>query len=121
MTTFDEWVDTLPPALADRPHVVYIAWHDDLPLYVGMTNNLERRLSAHRSSKSSGWTTRYTHIEFVEVKNRTAAERLERQVIADLRPGGNRWQPTPFVVELTEAELLAGDQEAARLVFGGAA
>ena len=92
MSTFAEWVDSLPPTLADRPHVVYIAWRDDTPLYVGMTNDLDRRLRAHRVSSTSEWTTGHTHVEFVDVVNRAAAERLERQVILDLRPINNRWR-----------------------------
>lgn len=116
MSDFSEWITTLPPVLADRPHVVYIAWRDDMPLYVGMTSDLDRRLSAHRSSMSSGWTTGYTHIDFVEVPNRAAAERVEALVIADLQPGGNRWKPKPYLAEMSPEDLIAGDHEAARII-----
>jgi putative endonuclease len=43
-----------------RAYVVYIlATRKDGPLYVGVTNDLARRLSEHKSGKIAGFTARY--------------------------------------------------------------
>ena len=44
------------PAAADAPYYVYIMECSDGSFYIGMTNNLERRLRAHNEGIASKYT-----------------------------------------------------------------
>jgi len=44
------------PAAADAPYYVYIMECSDGSFYIGMTNNLERRLHAHNEGIASKYT-----------------------------------------------------------------
>lgn len=74
--------------IEDLPHVVYIYWRDDEPLYVGMTSNIEQRMRTHRSTP---WDRDCTHIDIWHLDcKRPEAEAVEAQAIWDLSPTGNR-------------------------------
>lgn len=46
----------LPPVAADAPYYVYILECRDGSFYVGITNNLERRVDAHNAGVASKYT-----------------------------------------------------------------
>ena len=71
-----------------RNYYVYILTNKSGTLYVGMTNNLERRVYQHRNQLIAGFTRRYdmTRLVYYETANdaRTAIER-EKQIKGWLR------------------------------------
>lgn len=73
-----------------RPHTVYELWLEGECVYVGMTCNLESRLSSHRKV---GWI-KWDEVRTTAVSDRTSAEGLERRLIFLLRPRCNqKWNP----------------------------
>ena len=42
-----------------RQFFVYIVSNNSMTLYTGVTNNLERRVAAHKTGEGSGFTSRY--------------------------------------------------------------
>jgi putative endonuclease len=68
---------------------VYILASATGVLYVGVTNNLERRIAQHKEKRLSGFTKRYSVTRLVyfeaygDVRNAIAREKR-------LRPGGER-------------------------------
>jgi hypothetical protein len=77
--------------IAHLPHFVYEAWDGDRPLYVGMTNNLERRMREHQ--RNSAWAKHPHEIRSTEYPNREQAEYGERRRIAELLPPNNARKP----------------------------
>lgn len=55
----------------DRPYYVYIMSSLSKVLYVGVTNNLERRVYEHKQGETPGFTSRYNvnRLVYVEVFN----------------------------------------------------
>ena len=47
------------PATRERRYYVYILTNSSRTLYVGVTNNLERRMYEHKNKLVPGFTTRY--------------------------------------------------------------
>ena len=66
------------------PHFVYILQCADGTLYVGCTNNLERRLKQHGDSKSGAHYTKIRRpvalVHTEEFKNLTDARRRESEI-----------------------------------------
>lgn len=72
--------------LATRPHVVYIVWADDRPLYVGMTSDWWHRTGVHLNRYAGD----ATHIDaWHAATSRAEAESIERDVIQLLEPRDN--------------------------------
>jgi len=65
----------------DRTYYVYILTNQSRILYVGVTNDLKRRMAEHRESVSRGFAWRYNtfqlvHFEgFVDVRDAIAREK----------------------------------------------
>ncbi|MGH9737864.1 MAG: GIY-YIG nuclease family protein [Candidatus Acidiferrales bacterium] len=55
-----------PSPRMDRTYCVYILASRSRNLYVGVTNNLERRLKEHRDSSMAGFTKRYRIFRLVD-------------------------------------------------------
>lgn len=73
--------------LVDKPHCIYIIWCHDVPLYVGMSGNWQRRVPQHnwRFDRLGA-----THTDVWEAcSSRWEAELLERDVIHALDPQHN--------------------------------
>ena len=86
--------------LVDAPHCIYVIWADEVPLYVGMTANWERRLPQHnwRFSEIHG----ATHSDVWEAcSSRWEAELLERDTIRSLDPLHNR-EHSPTVTRMRD-------------------
>lgn len=69
-------------------HYVYIMSSKARVLYVGMTNNLPRRMYEHKNKINIGFTAKYNVnqlVYFEEVENRIAAIKRERQLKGWLR------------------------------------
>lgn len=67
--------------------VVYEFWSGDQPLYVGVTNNFQRRMGEHRGY---GYCLRgATSIRLSFFDDRARAEAYEEQRIRELRPRNN--------------------------------
>lgn len=78
--------------LQDREHFVYVMWHRDEPLYVGMTYNPGRRLSTWGvfGKCSRPWLRAVTHVDVWAVgPGRAAAARIEAETIRALDPAHN--------------------------------
>lgn len=74
--------------MSDNTHFVYVARRaDGLCLYVGCTNNVARRMAAHR--RTSGWTLALSALEVTEFPTRAAALVAEARSIRALRPPNN--------------------------------
>lgn len=73
---------------AARPHVVYIAWADGQPLYVGCTVNLAQRLRGHELT-GAAWPEQATHVDFFDFPNKASALEVERATIRALQPTYN--------------------------------
>jgi predicted GIY-YIG superfamily endonuclease len=75
-------------------HHVYRAYdHRGALLYVGVTNDLERRMDAHE--KSSGWWMFHERVESEAFDSRAEAEAEETRLIRTLHPRWNRRDRTP--------------------------
>ena len=64
------------------PYFIYILLCNQKTYYVGITDNLERRLNEHKSKKSF-YTKQFSDIELVyteKVKNKITAEKRELQI-----------------------------------------
>lgn len=64
------------------PYFTYILLCNQKTYYVGITDNLERRLSEHKSKKSF-YTKQFSDVELVyseKVKNKITAEKREKQI-----------------------------------------
>ena len=64
------------------PYFVYILLCNQKIYYVGITDNLERRLEEHKSKKSF-YTKQFSDVELVfteKVKNKIIAEKRESQI-----------------------------------------
>src|SRR3989344_7866998 len=64
------------------PYFVYILLCNQKIYYVGITDNLERRLEEHKSKKSF-YTKQFSDVELVfteKVKNKIIAEKREKQI-----------------------------------------
>lgn len=71
-----------------RPHVVYVYWRHEAPLYVGMTCDVERRIREHERNQ---WMRDHTHIDIWQLDcPRAEAEAIESAAIASLQPRDNR-------------------------------
>ncbi len=63
-------------------YFLYILLCDQKTYYVGITDNLERRLSEHKNKKSF-YTKQFSDIKLVyteEIKNKNLAEKREKQI-----------------------------------------
>jgi len=63
-------------------YFIYILLCNQKTYYVGITDNLERRLKEHKSKKSF-YTKQFSDIKLVyseKVKNKTTAEKREKQI-----------------------------------------
>lgn len=76
------------------PHYVYEIWAGDACLYVGMTADIKRRRREHELS--SDWHQGVTRVEVTEVRDRPAAEAVEREKITALRPIHNKHRPCVY-------------------------
>ena len=64
------------------PYFIYILLFNHKTYYVGITDNLERRLEEHKSKKSF-YTKQFSDVELVfteKVKNKIIAEKREKQI-----------------------------------------
>lgn len=64
------------------PYFIYILLCNQKTYYVGITDNIERRLNEHKNKKSF-YTKQFSDIELVyseKVKNKVTAERRESQL-----------------------------------------
>jgi putative endonuclease len=71
-----------------RQYYVYIMTNDSRTLYVGMTNNLERRVFEHKNHLLAGFTSKYKItklVYFEETGDVTAALAREKQIKGWLR------------------------------------
>lgn len=69
-------------------HYVYIMSSMSKVLYVGMTNNLARRMYEHKNKMNIGFTAKYNVnklVYFEEVENEIIARKLEKQLKGWLR------------------------------------
>ena len=69
-------------ALNAMQYFIYILLCNQKTYYVGITDNLERRLREHKSKKSF-YTKQFSDIKLVyseKVKNKATAEKRERQI-----------------------------------------
>ncbi|KAF0142043.1 MAG: excinuclease ABC subunit C [Stygiobacter sp.] len=69
-------------------HYVYIMSSKAKVLYVGMTNNLSRRMYEHKNKMNIGFTAKYNVnqlVYFEEVENRVSALKREKQIKGWLR------------------------------------
>ena len=69
-------------------HYVYIMSSKAKVLYVGMTNNLPRRMYEHKNKMNIGFTAKYNVNQlfyFEEVENRVSALKREKQIKGWLR------------------------------------
>lgn len=82
-------VDRSLPHLAGADHWVYEISREGQCLYVGMTNDLARRLREHARLRL--WREGVVDITSTKVAGRRNAERLEHERIAALRPTQNRY------------------------------
>jgi hypothetical protein len=71
----------------NEPNWVYSFWQGDECLYVGITNNLNRRIAAHRTSQP--WWCLVDRIVSDEVLGRGAAMLFEEHDIIKYRPRFN--------------------------------
>ena len=87
--------------MAEKTYYVYILTNRSRTLYIGVTNDLYRRLKEHREGKAGSFTTRYridrlVHVEATEdvyaaltrekqIKGWTRQKKLE--LIAEQNPG----------------------------------
>lgn len=79
---------SLPRERWDEPHFVYRIWsRDDVILYVGMTNNLEKRMTDHRLH--SKFCLDIDDVVITQHPDRTTAARVETDEIRRLRPRHN--------------------------------
>jgi hypothetical protein len=74
-------------ALEVQPHFVYTIWRGQTPVYVGCTNDAERRLREH--FRNYGWSAPEFWTETSEHPTRSAALEAERLRIGELRPVNN--------------------------------
>jgi putative endonuclease len=104
--------------LQERFHVYILATRKDGPLYIGMTNDLTRRVFEHKSHQVRGYTERYnvdrlvyaeaypTAIAAIDQEKRLKRWRREWKVALierqnpgwlDLAPAllGHAWEPSP--------------------------
>lgn len=74
--------------LADEPHCIYVIWHNDLALYVGMTSDWEQRLKAHGHYwGKTPFRPAATHMDvWHAADNRHEAEVVEADTIRTLDP-----------------------------------
>lgn len=81
--TFDKWEAKVEKRLGYKPDWLRQAWEANRCVYVGQTENLEKRLGQHfKNQNSSDFTTVYepTHIQLLEPKNnRQSAEYSEKK------------------------------------------
>lgn len=71
-----------------QPTIVYVAHAvDDSVLYVGITNDIKRRLKEHRASSS--WWGLHDKIKTTTYPSRTEAKTVESDLIARLSPSHN--------------------------------
>ncbi len=71
------------PATQDRRYYVYILTNSSRTLYVGITNNLERRMYEHKNKLVSGFTKKYnvTWLAYYEeTSNVESAIAREKQI-----------------------------------------
>lgn len=69
-------------------YYVYILSSKAKVLYVGMTNNLARRMYEHKNKLNPGFTAKYnvdSLVYFEEVENEMAAKKREKQIKGWLR------------------------------------
>lgn len=94
--------DRSGPQYSQRPHVVYIAWRGDEPLYVGCTCDFDTRMQGHLRD-GAVWPSLTSHVDLVEFPDKRAALDVERDTIRALLPTHNvkgktpqrqPWQPT---------------------------
>ena len=66
---------------ADPPYYVYVLSNvHRTVLYVGMTNDLRRRLQQHREGRASAFTTRYNTVDLVYFeRHETSTKAIERE------------------------------------------
>lgn len=69
-------------------HHVYIFWMHTIPLYVGVTSNLPRRMKEH-TSYNGHIVKASTHMSVTAFPTREEAESGERHYIWKLRPANN--------------------------------
>ncbi len=71
-----------------KTYYVYIVASKSLVLYVGVTNNLERRVSEHKEKRTAGFTSRYNVnrlVYFEDTHDVKAAIAREKQIKGWLR------------------------------------
>lgn len=69
-------------------HFVYILTNRSRTIYVGMTNNILRRLYEHKNKVNKGFTAKYNInrlVYFEEVEDRNSALKREKQIKGWLR------------------------------------
>ena len=75
-------------SLATRQHFVYIMSSQAKVLYVGMTNNLARRVYEHKNKINIGFTAKYNVnrlVYFEETEDEITAKKREKQIKGWLR------------------------------------
>ena len=90
------------PELVEGKFIVYILYCSDRSYYVGQTNDLERRLTDHRSGQAAHWTARRLPVVLIYIEiheNRLSAMRRERQI-----KGWSRAKKERLVIALREKQ-----------------
>ena len=90
-------------------YYVYIMTNPSRTLYVGVTNDLERRVAEHKSKSVSGFTTRYnvTELVFYELGGDIEGRLRGRSKSRD-GGGGGRWNWSSQVIRIGETLVMIG-------------
>jgi len=84
LDSFDKWEDKVIARIGYSPNWLRMAWEANTNLYIGQTENLEKRLGQHFKNKnSSDYTTVYepNQIRWLEpAHSRNSAEYREEQI-----------------------------------------
>lgn len=70
---------------------VYALWHEYEIVYIGKTNNINRRLSQHQKDK------RFDSYSFINMDNDFIAELIESKLILELKPFYNKTKEKEFI------------------------
>lgn len=78
---------TVPAERLAAPHFVYTVWSGDRALYVGCTNNVDRRIKEHKRYRA--WATVDFRVEVDQYPDLLTALDAESALISRLRPAQN--------------------------------
>lgn len=91
---------------------IYLLWNEDVAVYVGITNNLCRRILEHAKEKS------FSHFSFHECSDEYQREDLEIIFFQTLNPVLNKEHPAqshlrmhPYTQRFDDSEIAECDEE----------